>query len=105
MFASYSEIWRFSVAGVWFAPQVQTIVPFSISFKDLEPSVPLTFACNVKGGRYVWSPEEYEKFAAECLRWSRIVTDVQSKAKLLQMATTWTKVAERLRTQSEKEAA
>jgi hypothetical protein len=52
-----------------------------------------------------WSPEEYEKFAAECLRWSRIVTDVQSKAKLLQMATTWTKVAERLRTQSEKEAA
>ena len=51
------------------------------------------------------NPEEYKKCAAECLRWSRIVTNVQSKAMLLQMATTWIKLAERLRAQSEKEAA
>jgi hypothetical protein len=53
----------------------------------------------------MWSPEEYEKFAAACLRWSRIVTNAQSKAMLLQMATTWIKLAQRLRARSEKEAA
>ena len=105
MSKSYFKKWQLRDRSVLFGPQVQTIVSFSISFKGLEPSVPLTFACNVKGGRYVWSPEEYEKFAAECLRWSRIVTNVQSKAMLLQMATTWIKLAERLRAQSEKEAA
>ena len=53
----------------------------------------------------MWSPEEYEKFAAECLRWSRIVTNVQSKAMLVQMAATWIKLAEPLTAKAENEAA
>jgi hypothetical protein len=49
--------------------------------------------------------EEYKKCAAECLRWSRIVTNDQSKAMLLQMAATWIKLAEPLTAKAEKEAA
>ena len=48
---------------------------------------------------------EYEQFAAECLRLSRMVKDAQNKAMLLQMAATWIKLAERLRGKAEKEAA
>ncbi len=51
------------------------------------------------------NPEEYEKFAAECLRLSRVVQDLKCQAALLQMGTTWIKLAERLRAKAEKEAA
>ena len=51
------------------------------------------------------NPEEYKKCAAECLRWSRIVTNVQSKAMLVQMAATWIKLAEPLTAKAENEAA
>ena len=54
---------------------------------------------------YVRNPEEYEKFAAECLRLSRVVQDLKCQAALLQMGTTWIKLAERLRAKAEKEAA
>jgi len=90
---------------VWATGSKQSY-PFAIHFKDLEPSVPLTPALQRKrGASNVWSPEEYEKCAAECLRWSRIVTNVQSKAMLVQMAATWIKLAERVRAKAEKEAA
>jgi len=56
-------------------------------------------------GKAVRSPEEYQTFAAQCLRLLRVVADPQSKAVLLQMAATWIKLAERLRAKAEKEAA
>src|SRR5262249_43267565 len=50
MSKSYFKKWQLRDGSVLFGPQVLTIVSFSISFKGLEPSVPLPFARNVKGG-------------------------------------------------------
>ena len=56
-------------------------------------------------GKVVRSPEEYQTFAAQCLRLLRVVADPQSKAVLLQMAATWIKLAERFTANAEKKAA
>jgi hypothetical protein len=49
-------------------------------------------------------PEEYEQFAEECVRLSRVVSHAQNRAFLVQMATTWLRLAElaRERAQGEK---
>jgi hypothetical protein len=53
----------------------------------------------------VRSCDKYYTFAAECLRLSRVVEDLQSKAIFLQMATTWLNLAERLKAKESQEAA
>jgi len=50
------------------------------------------------------SSEKYQRFTAECLRLSRVVTDSETKAIFVQMAAMWLKLAERAKA-TEKEAA
>ena len=49
--------------------------------------------------------EKYQRFAAECLRLSRVVTDCETKVIFVQMVAMFLRLAERAKAQSEKEAA
>jgi len=73
--------------------------------KDLEPPHPLAVACGLAWRKSVRDSGEYEQFAAECLRLSRMVKDAQNKTMFLQMAATWIKLAERFTANAEKKAA
>jgi hypothetical protein len=92
---SIQENWNIlSHGSVLFEPQVQRI-PIPLKILELGGGVKCCACTSLGLGDCVRSPEEYQQFAAECLRLSLVVTDSKSKAVLVQIAATCLRLAER----------
>jgi len=55
-------------------------------------------------GRHMGTPQEYLNSAAECLNLSRAINDPDSRAMLVEIAETWTKLAKYEQAKAEQES-
>ena len=99
----YAKALQSTADGVLFGPQVHMI---RLPLKDFGTSSTANHFAHVAVWRGQLScSEKYQRFAAECLRLSRVVTDSETKVIFVQMAAMFLRLAERAKAQSEKEAA